>query len=100
MQDEFFDADATKRVANRALVSALLAFLGGSIAAVLPFSPIFVLPFLVIAVLVGISAVRTLNHHEAHVIGGIRHLGIVAAVLGILAGLVGIALRVYVLVHG
>lgn len=58
VEDEFFDPEATKRVANRALVSALISFLGASIAAVVPFPPLLVLPFLLIAVIVGISASR------------------------------------------
>lgn len=97
MEDEFFDVEATKKVAMRAMGSALTAFFAGAALLVLPFSPYVVIVFQVIALVVGISAIRTLNHHEARVIGGVRHLGIVLAALGSVAAVVGGVLRVLVI---
>ena len=44
-----------------------------------------------------ISAILTLNHHEAAVIGAARHVGIVFATLGALAATGGIIVRVIAL---
>lgn len=66
----------------------------------LPFPPVVSVPFLLIGVAVAISAIRTLNHPEASVIGGARHLGIVLAALGGVAGAIGLALRALLLFHG
>jgi hypothetical protein len=99
MDDDLFDAEATRRVANRAVISAGAAFAGGVVGNIVPLAPLVIIPFLVIAVLVGISSIRTLNHPEAHVIGALRHVGIVGAAIGALLGAVGTALRIYVLVR-
>ena len=69
MNDDFFDAEATRRVAHRALVSAALAFVGGFGGVIVPLSSVVVIPLLVVAIAVAISAILTLNHHEAAVIG-------------------------------
>lgn len=100
MDDEIFDVEATRRVANRAVASAGLAFVGGIAGNVVPLAPLAIVPFLVIALIVGISAIRTLNHPEARVIGVIRHVAIVGAAIGSLLAAVGAALRVYALVRG
>ncbi|HEY8078804.1 MAG TPA: hypothetical protein VIF62_31950 [Labilithrix sp.] len=100
MDDDLFDEAATRRVANRALVSAALAFFGGIGGNVAPLAPIVVIVFLVVAILVGISAIVTLNHPEARVLGGVRHLGIVLGALGALLAAIGIVVRVIALVHG
>jgi hypothetical protein len=99
MDPDIFDADATRRVANRALVSAALAFVGGFGGVLVPLSGVVVIPLLVIAVAVAVSAILTLNHPEASVIGGARHVGIVIATLGALAACGAIVLRVIVLLH-
>jgi hypothetical protein len=99
MDDDILDVEATRRVANSALVSAALAFMGGFGGVLVPLSPIVVIPLLVIAIVVAISAILTLNHPEARVIGAVRHFGIVFAALGGLAALGSIILRVYLLVQ-
>lgn len=99
MDDEFLDVEATKRVAHRAMVSAVLAFVGSG-ATGLPLPTVVVVPFAVIAIVVGVSAIRTLNHPEAKVIGGGRHLGIVLAALGIVGAVVGLAFRAFALFAG
>jgi hypothetical protein len=98
--DELFDAEATRKVANRAVTSAALSFAGGGAAMLLPLPHAISIPFLAIAIAVAISAIRTLNHHEAAIIGGARHVGIVLAALGALAGVIGLVTRVIVLVRG
>jgi hypothetical protein len=100
MDDELFDAEATRRVVNRAMISAALAFAGGCGANFVPFSPYVVMPFLAVAILVAISAIRTLNHPEARVVGGQRHVGIVLAALGALAAAGGLILRIVWLLRG
>ena len=96
MHDEDLDVEATTRVAHRALVSAGLAFVGGVLArAVLP--SLVAIPFLIVALVVGISAARTLNHPEASVIGGARHFGIVLAILGALAAALSLTATAFVL---
>ncbi len=97
--DEFFDEAATRRVANRAVISAGLALFGGAAAAIVPLASIVVIPLLVVALLVAISAIRTLNHPDAHVIGGLRHVAIVVAGIGIAVAIVGIAFRTWLLVR-
>ena len=99
MNDDLFDAEATKRVANRAMVSAALAFIGGVGGAFTPLSALVVIPLLLIAIAVAVSAILTLNHPEASVIGAVRHVGIVIAALGLLAALGSIVLRVFVLLR-
>ena len=99
MEDEHFDAEATRRVANRAMISAGLALAGAIGGTVAPFPALVVIPFLVIAVAVGISAALTLNHAEAHVLGGVRHVGIVLGSLGAAFALIGIVLHVIALVR-
>jgi hypothetical protein len=99
MDDELFDEAATRRVAHRALVSAGLALAGATAAGIVPLHSAVTIPFLVIAIAVAVSAIRTLNHPEASVIGGVRHLGIVLAALGIVAGLIGLVLRVLLLLR-
>jgi hypothetical protein len=97
MNDEFFDEEGTRRVANRAVVSAVLALFGAGAAAVIPVSAWVSIPFLVIALGVAISAMRTLNHPDAHVIGGIRHAAIAACGIAIAVAILGTAFRVFVL---
>jgi hypothetical protein len=97
MDDEILDAEGSKRVANRAISSAALALFGAVGARILPglYLPI---PFYVIALIVGISATLTLNHPEARLIGGIRHVGIVIAVVGVVVAvlsLIGTGLLIY-----
>ena len=99
MEDEFFDEAATRRVANRALASAALAFAGGTGGAIVPFPSVVSIPFLVIAMLVAVSAIRSLNHPEAKVIGGVRHLGIVLAAIGAAVAFLAIATRVFLLIR-
>ncbi len=99
MDDELFDEAATRRVANRAMISAGLACFGGIGGNIVPLAPIVVIVFLVIAILVGISAIVTLNHPEARVLGGVRHLGIVMGALGALFAAIGIVVRVIALVR-
>jgi hypothetical protein len=94
MDDEFFDAEATRKVAHRALLSALSAFIGGGAAAIFPLASSVMIVVHVIVLVVAVSAIRTLNHPEARVIGAIRHAGIVLAAVGGLAAIMGIALRV------
>lgn len=100
MDDELFDEAATRRVANRALISACLACGGGIGGNVVPLAPIVVIVFLAIAIIVAISAIVTLNHPEARVLGGVRHLGIVLGALGALFAILGIVVRVIALVRG
>jgi hypothetical protein len=100
MDDEFFDAEATRRVAHRAVISAAIAFLGAGAATIVPLASVVAIPFLVIALLVAISAIRTLNHPDARVIGGLRHVAIVTAGVGIAVALLGLAFRTWLLVHG
>jgi hypothetical protein len=64
-----------------------------------PLSSIVVIPLLVIAIVVAISAILTLNHPEASVIGASRHVGIVIAALGMLAAFGAIVLRVVMLLR-
>ena len=99
MNDEFFDAEATRRVAYRALVSTALAFVGGFGGVIVPLSSVVVIPLLVVAIAVAISAILTFNHHEAAVIGGVRQVGIVVAALGALAACGAIVLRVVLLLR-
>ena len=82
--DEEIDVEATKRVANRAVISAVIAFLAVGPTVILP--AIIAIPFLVIALGVGISAVRTLLHQDAAVIGGLRWVGVVLALIATLSG--------------
>ena len=97
--DDLLDVEATQRVANRALVSSILAFVGGLFGGLLPLPAVIILPLLVVAVVVGISAIRTLNHPEAKVIGGIRHGGIVMAAIGAVAAAIALASRTFLLLH-
>ncbi|HEY1954457.1 MAG TPA: hypothetical protein VGH28_02575 [Polyangiaceae bacterium] len=99
MVDEFFDEEATKRVAGRAVISAAIALFGGAGVAVVPLASIVAIVLLVIALGVAISAIRTLSHPDAAVIGGLRHVGTAAAAIAIGVALLGIAFRVFVLVH-
>ena len=98
MNDEFFDEAATRQVANRAVVSAGLALFGAAAAAIVPLASVVSIPFLLIALAVAISAIRTLNHPDARVIGGIRHAAVAAAGVGIAVAIIGIAFRVFLLV--
>ncbi len=95
--DEFFDEAATRRVAGRAVVSAAIALFGGAAAVVSPLASTVVIPFLVVALVVAISAIRTLNHPDARVIGGLRHAAIAGAGLAIAVALLGIAFRVFLI---
>lgn len=97
MNDEFFDEAATRQVAYRAVISAGLALFGAAAAALVPLASIVSIVFLVVALAVAISAIRTLNHPDARVIGGLRHAAIAAAGVGIAVALVGIAFRVFLL---
>ncbi len=99
MNDEFFDEAATRQVANRAVISAGIALFGSAAAAIVPLASVVAIPFLVIALGVAISAIRTLNHPDARVIGAIRHVAIAAAGVGIAIALIGIAFRVFLLVR-
>jgi hypothetical protein len=99
MNDEFFDEAATRQVATRAVISAILAFFGAGAAAVMPLAPIVAIPFLFIALAVAISAIRTLIHPDAHVIGALRHVATAIAGVGIAVAILGIAFRVFMLVH-
>ena len=100
MDDDLFDEAATRRVANRAMISAGLACFGGIGGNLVPLAPIVVIVFLAIALLVGVSSIFTLNHAEARLLGGVRHLGIVMGALGALFALFGIVVRVIALVRG
>ena len=93
--DEEIDVEATKRVANRAVISAVIAFFAVGPTVILP--QIVALVFLGIALLVGISATRTLMHRDAAVIGGLRWLGIALAVIATLSALLLIVSHVLVL---
>ena len=99
MHDEFFDEAATRRVATRAVISSILAFFGAGAAAIIPLSSIVMIPFLLIAIAVAISAIRTLNHPDAHVIGALRHVAIAVAGIGIGVAILGIAFRVFLLAN-
>jgi hypothetical protein len=99
MDEDLFDEAATRRVANRAMISAALAFAAGAGGGFVPLASLVVIPVLVIAVIVAVSAIRTLNHPEARVLGGARHAGIVLAELGALGACVSIVLRVLVLLR-
>jgi hypothetical protein len=100
MNDEFFDEAATRRVSNRAMVSSILAFVGAFGAALLPIPTLVAAAFLLVAIAVAISAIRTLNHPEARVIGGVRHLGIVLAGIGALVATIDLGLRVVLALRG
>jgi hypothetical protein len=95
MNDEFFDEAATRRVSNRALVSSILASGGAVAAAISPLSTLVCVPFLLIAIAVAVSSIRTLNHPEARVIGGARHVGIVLAGIGVVVATIALCLRVF-----
>ncbi len=99
MDDEFFDEAATRQVANRAVISSGIALFGAAAAAVVPLASVVVIPFLLIALVVSISAMRTLNHPDARVIGGVRHLAIAMAGVAIAVAVMGIAFRVFLLVR-
>jgi hypothetical protein len=94
--DEEIDVEATKRVANRAVISAVIAFfaVGGTV--ILP--GIVGIVFLVIVLGVGISATRTLIHREAAVIGGLRWVGVALAVIATLSAAALLLTRILVLV--
>lgn len=98
MNDEFFDEVATRQVANRAVISSGFALFGAA-AVVVPLASVVVIPFLLIALVVAISAIRTLNHPDARVIGGLRQVAIAAAGIGIGVAILGIAFRVFLLVR-
>jgi hypothetical protein len=77
--EEDLDVVATKRVANRAMVSSVLTFFGvfGAYASSFVLSPIVSAVFVLIVLGVAISSIRTLLHPDAaYVMGGIRWLGI------------------------
>ncbi len=98
MNDEFFDEAATRQVAYRAVISAGLALFGAAAATIIPLSAVVSIPFLGVALLVAISAISTLIHPDAHVIGATRHVATAVAGVGIAVALIGIAFRVFVLV--
>jgi hypothetical protein len=100
MNDPFFDEVATRKVSKRALVSSILAFMGSAAAAVTPLADLVKVPFLVVAIAVAVSALRTLNHPEARVIGGVRYLGVVLALLGAATAGLALVLTVLQLVRG
>jgi hypothetical protein len=97
MDDESLDVEATRRVANRALVSSGLAFASAVAGGTAPLSSAVVIPFELVVGVVAISAMRTLNHPEARVIGDVRHVGIVLAALALVAAGLGLALRIVLL---
>jgi hypothetical protein len=94
--DEEIDVEATKRVAHRALISAVIAFVAVGPTIIIP-SQIVQLAFLTVALLVGGSAARTLLHRDAAVIGGLRWLGIVLAAIAALSALLMIVGHLLVL---
>ena len=96
MNDEFFDAEATRRVAHRAVISGALAFIGGTGGGLVPLSAVVVIPLLLVAIVVAISAIRTLSHADAAVIGGIRWVGVVLAAVGGLGACGAIVVRLII----
>jgi hypothetical protein len=100
VNDEFFDEAGTRRVSNRAVVSSILAFFGGLGATLMPLPTLVAAAFLLIAIAVAISAIRTLNHPEARVIGGLRHVGIVLAGMGVVVATIGLGLRLLLALRG
>lgn len=100
MNDEFFDEAATRRVAERAVISAVLAFFGGAAAAIVPLASPVAIVFLLVALAVAISAIRTLVHPDARVIGVMRPLAIAGAGLAIAVALLGVAFRVLLIIRG
>ena len=94
--DEEIDVEATKRVAHRAVISAVIAFVAVGPTIIIP-SQIVQLAFLTVALLVGASAGRTLLHRDAAVIGGLRWLGVVLAAIASLSALLMIVAHVLVL---
>ncbi len=94
--DEEIEVDATKRVAHRAVVSSVIAFIAVGPTIIIP-SRIVQLAFLTVALLVGVSAARTLLHRDAVVIGGLRWLGIVLGAIASVSALLMIVAHVLVL---
>ena len=97
MNDEFFDEAATRRVVNRAIISAGFALFGAIGATIVPLASLVTIPFFLIALAVAISTLRTSSHPDARVVGGTRHVAIAIAVVAIVMAILGLAFRVFLL---